>query len=300
MKVVSPNYTQTPNDLVDHWLPHLGEIELKVLLVIIRKTFGWRRIRDRISISQLEKFTGSCAKNVLNALNSLIKKGVITKEVIGPIGRQETYYELVIEEESNNSYPWRETRGTPGATPAPPGKLPVTKETEKETIQKKQLQAAAFSEQEKEKQQTKPDAKTAPPKPRIYECLLNIDIPEADKIEISARHSELVVKKAVAWATHPQTKINKTLVAAIKWACLHNPEIPKDGSAVIEQNRAYAKKYDGVKKLSFTISALNEYVEIDHGSPYTPPVTIKYTVNAFKEQFENALRKANIGIMRTA
>ena len=120
MKVVSPNYTQTPNDLVDHWLPHLGEIELKVLLVIIRKTFGWRRIRDRISISQLEKFTGSCAKNVLNALNSLIKKGVITKEVIGPIGRQETYYELVIEEESNNSYPWRETRGTPGATPAPP------------------------------------------------------------------------------------------------------------------------------------------------------------------------------------
>ena len=71
MRVSAPTYTQIPNDLFDHWLPHLGEIEVKVLLVIMRKTFGWHKadLRDRISISQLEKLTGSTPSNILKAVN---------------------------------------------------------------------------------------------------------------------------------------------------------------------------------------------------------------------------------------
>lgn len=26
MRITQPNYTMIPNDLFDHWLPHLGEI----------------------------------------------------------------------------------------------------------------------------------------------------------------------------------------------------------------------------------------------------------------------------------
>lgn len=141
MRIPAPNYTQTPNDLFDHWLPHLGEVELKVLLVIMRKTFGWHKTRDRISLSQLEILTGSTQTNIGTALKGLISKGLISREVIGTIGKQQTYYELVIIEDSNNSYPSYGGRGTPpdsgGETPPTVGgtKETITKETLKEKQQ---------------------------------------------------------------------------------------------------------------------------------------------------------------------
>lgn len=103
MRIVPPNHTQTPNELFDHWLPHLSESELKVLLVIFRKTFGWHKNRDKISISQLMTLTGLGRDAVINAGKTLHQKGIILREVIGPNGKQETYFELVIEEDSNNS-----------------------------------------------------------------------------------------------------------------------------------------------------------------------------------------------------
>ena len=105
MKIPAPNYTQTPNELFDHWLPHLGEAELKVLLVIMRKTFGWHKPRDAISVSQLAKYTGMLEETVIKAARSLQSKGVITREIVGPVGKQQTIYELVVTEDSNNSYP---------------------------------------------------------------------------------------------------------------------------------------------------------------------------------------------------
>jgi hypothetical protein len=51
----SPRYTQTPNDLFDQLLRPglLTEAELRVLLYIIRRTFGWSKDSDAISLSQL-------------------------------------------------------------------------------------------------------------------------------------------------------------------------------------------------------------------------------------------------------
>ena len=79
MKISPPNYTQAPNDLFDFWLPHLNESELKVLMVIIRKTFGWHKEIDCISISQLQKITGLSETSVLNGVKSLIQKEIIYK-----------------------------------------------------------------------------------------------------------------------------------------------------------------------------------------------------------------------------
>lgn len=119
MRIAPPNYTQTPNDLFDYWLPLLGEVELKVLLVIFRQTFGWHREKTKISISYLQKMTGSNRTNVSSAVQSLHNKGVILKTVSGNNGTQITEYQLVIDDYSNNSYQYQ--GGTPpqyqGGTP---------------------------------------------------------------------------------------------------------------------------------------------------------------------------------------
>ncbi len=51
----SPNYTQTPNDLFDQLLRpgQLTEAELRVLLYIVRRTFGFGKDADAISLTQL-------------------------------------------------------------------------------------------------------------------------------------------------------------------------------------------------------------------------------------------------------
>ncbi len=218
MKIAPPNYTQTPNDLFDHWLPLLGEAELKVLLVIIRKTFGWHKKRDRISITQLSEITGLLRETVIKATTSLQSKGIIIKDVKGQAGRQETHYELVIEEESNNSYP--SVKPTPLVGLDPLGSTdPQKKAYLKETNQKKQQQAsptdaasaaASFGSSEKEK-------------PKIYPCLELIDIPLYDKTEITERYDEPRVIKAIEWALR-QKSYSKGLAAALKHACKHKIE----------------------------------------------------------------------------
>ena len=98
----SPSYFPCPNEIVDYWLSRLTSVELRVFLFINRKTLGWHKTRDRISISQLEEATGSSRTHITEATESLQKKGLITKEVIGPEGNQQTFYTLLFED-SNNS-----------------------------------------------------------------------------------------------------------------------------------------------------------------------------------------------------
>jgi phage replication O-like protein O len=84
-----PNTTQIPNDLFDTLMPQLSGGELKVLLYICRRTFGFRKDCDRISLSQiahgittrtgrvLDAGTGLCKRHVINALKALEKKNII-------------------------------------------------------------------------------------------------------------------------------------------------------------------------------------------------------------------------------
>jgi hypothetical protein len=89
----SPSYTQVPDELFDVLLPHLGEKELKVLLYIIRRTFGFKKDEDAISFSQfLEGITtrdgrqldaGCGVKSrghLSTALKNLAALGVITAD----------------------------------------------------------------------------------------------------------------------------------------------------------------------------------------------------------------------------
>ena len=76
--------THVPNEVFDKWLAILTESEIKILLVIIRQTYGWidrytgrRKLRDRITRTQFMKKAGLSARIVSKTLNSLLKRGLI-------------------------------------------------------------------------------------------------------------------------------------------------------------------------------------------------------------------------------
>jgi hypothetical protein len=77
--------TPVPNVLFDVFLRELKSAELKVLLVIIRKTLGWsdrqafqgRKEKDWISNSQLQSITGCSRRAISSATETLINKNLI-------------------------------------------------------------------------------------------------------------------------------------------------------------------------------------------------------------------------------
>ena len=78
------NTTQVPNYIFDHCLPRMTEAELKVALIIIRQTIGWkdkktgkRKVRDRISRSQFQLKTGLSSRTISTAISSLVAKKLI-------------------------------------------------------------------------------------------------------------------------------------------------------------------------------------------------------------------------------
>jgi phage replication O-like protein O len=92
----APRYTQVPNDLFDLLLPDLGLAELKVLLYIMRQTFGFHKDADAISLSQLEQGTGLSRKSIAPAVASLVERGMVQVERAKSNGRSETnIYSLI-------------------------------------------------------------------------------------------------------------------------------------------------------------------------------------------------------------
>jgi phage replication O-like protein O len=64
----------------------------QILDVILRKTYGWNKRRDKISISQFEKMTGIDRKNVKRARNKLQELGII---IVTENGKNKSkYYEI--------------------------------------------------------------------------------------------------------------------------------------------------------------------------------------------------------------
>lgn len=74
-----PNTASMPNILFDYWMSRLSPGEFKVLMGIARKTFGWNKQRDRISLRQLTELTGLHKSNVIKCCESLIELGLVIK-----------------------------------------------------------------------------------------------------------------------------------------------------------------------------------------------------------------------------
>lgn len=88
----SPNTTQVPDELFDVLLPELSDAELRVLLYIIRRTFGFKKEADNISLRQmvegittrdgrvLDRGVGVSKATVSRALQGLQVKGIIVAQ----------------------------------------------------------------------------------------------------------------------------------------------------------------------------------------------------------------------------
>jgi len=88
----SPNGTIVPDDVFDVLAPELSEAELRVLLYVIRKTFGWKKNEDAISVSQMvngvktrdgrimDKGTGMSKSAVWRGANGLVAKGILNRQ----------------------------------------------------------------------------------------------------------------------------------------------------------------------------------------------------------------------------
>jgi phage replication O-like protein O len=88
----SPNTTPIPDEVFDELLADLSGAELKVLLYICRRTFGWKKESDNISLNQmlrgitrkdgtrLDRGVGLSKPTLLRTIKSLVEKGIILAE----------------------------------------------------------------------------------------------------------------------------------------------------------------------------------------------------------------------------
>ena len=88
---VFPSTTPVPDQLFDELLHRLSGAELKVLLYIVRRTFGFKKSSDNISLSQLicgirtkdgrtlDRGTGLGKASVARALKSLEERNIIQR-----------------------------------------------------------------------------------------------------------------------------------------------------------------------------------------------------------------------------
>ena len=101
-KKLIPNSTQIPNVLLDIIIPQISEADGKCLLYICRRTYGFHKERDRISLSQfvdgiknkdgkqLDCGAGLSRPAVVEALKNLVGSGLV-KRIETPAGN---YYEI--------------------------------------------------------------------------------------------------------------------------------------------------------------------------------------------------------------
>lgn len=90
-KIFVPNYTQVPNIVIDELACVLSDAAFKIYVVLIRKTKGWEKARDSISVSQFMKITGKTKPTVIRAIDELIKLELITHTGLTRYGNE---YEL--------------------------------------------------------------------------------------------------------------------------------------------------------------------------------------------------------------
>ncbi len=155
----TPHYTPVPDDLFDRLLSDLSGAELKALLYIMRRTMGFKKNSDDISLSQicggittragqvLDRGTGLSRSTAIGAIRSLEEWGLIygVRNASEAHGHEATTYHLhLVADPGTIIVPggWAGERSSPGSIVAP---ALVRKSDPQETV-----------EQETGKQETDP------------------------------------------------------------------------------------------------------------------------------------------------
>lgn len=77
MSKFMPNFSQVPNAFIDEVMVKLPDSSVKMYLLIVRKTKGWSKEADAISITQFMKFTGKSRPTVIDAIKCLVDAEII-------------------------------------------------------------------------------------------------------------------------------------------------------------------------------------------------------------------------------
>ncbi len=90
-RLLLPNTTQVPNVILDRWLAVMSGAKVKVVLYVARRTYGFGRTSDRISVRQmvdgivkrdgtrLDYGTGLGRSTVIATVDELVREGVLIK-----------------------------------------------------------------------------------------------------------------------------------------------------------------------------------------------------------------------------
>lgn len=79
----------TPNDVIDKYMSIMPPVAFKCYMVVLRKTVGWQKTSDKISLSQFVEATGNEKSTCSEALNWLAEAGFILREIVP--GKLTTY-----------------------------------------------------------------------------------------------------------------------------------------------------------------------------------------------------------------
>lgn len=137
---IDNGHTQIANELMEKLsMLHMSGNEWMIWWVVLRKTWGWKKKDDRISLTQFQKGTGLSRPAVVLALERLVAKNVLVAKSL-PLGKQYSFnkdYETWTSSEKATSSIIN-TKMVAKPLPSIVAKPLHTKETTtKETIQKK-------------------------------------------------------------------------------------------------------------------------------------------------------------------
>ena len=76
------NYTQMPNIILDYWMARLSSPQFKILSAIVRKTVGWQKLEDALSIGQFKKITGLSHSTIIKGIKQLLSRGLIIQRKV--------------------------------------------------------------------------------------------------------------------------------------------------------------------------------------------------------------------------
>ena len=93
------NYTEVPNIVFDLHLKNItNPSSVKCYLILIRKTWGWGKTGDWISMSQIVELTGLARSTAIIGMKWLEDNGYIWSAKAGKNGREKIMYFLCSEE----------------------------------------------------------------------------------------------------------------------------------------------------------------------------------------------------------
>ena len=126
------NYTTFPNEIIDHIMPKCKPNTWKVVCITVRKTIGWHKDEDQISLSQYMKLTGIVGRSTLSqALQDAVTQGYLIKTE-GPTNSYAINRDYEIE-----GSPISVPASSPKTVPPPSPKTGHTKERSLNKVKKK-------------------------------------------------------------------------------------------------------------------------------------------------------------------